>query len=115
MPEFASPAARQRRLLLLGRLQDAEDAYGAQVRSERAGVRTAALDSDLKRWCALGAAIVELALAVRRHCSASGFCDARPRLDALAARLVESIDDQIDAAAWRVIEAQVYLTMESLP
>jgi hypothetical protein len=102
-------AAWQRDLMLMGRLHDAEDDHNAAVLALRAGVTTAALDQDLFRWRALGSAIVELARMVRGQCAASDFCDARPRVTALAARLVEAIDDQLDQPAWSVINAHVGL------
>jgi hypothetical protein len=106
----APPAApRQRLLRLTSRLHDAENDHDAGLRAVRGGVRAEALTKDLQLWRALGAAIVDLARIVREQCAASAFCDARPGIEPLAARLVESIDDQIDAAAWGVIAAQARL------
>lgn len=109
MDNASLAAPRQRLLLLTGRLHDAEDDHDAELRVERAGVCANALASDLQLWRGLGAAIVDIARLVRGHCSASSFCDARPAIEPLAVRLVEALDDQIDAAAWRVIAAQAHL------
>jgi hypothetical protein len=103
------PTSGERRLLLIGRLQDAEAEHDATIRSMRGGVCAPALSEDVRRWRAVGSAMAELARTVRRECAASAFCDARPCLELLAARLVEAIDDQIDAPAWRVINAQARL------
>ena len=106
-------AARQRRLVQMGRLHDAQDDHNAAVLAMREGVGAAALDRDILRWRALGASIVDLARMVRGQCEASEFCDARPRLEPLAVRLVEAIDDLIDRPVWIVIDAQVRLLAAS--
>jgi hypothetical protein len=106
-------AARQRRLVLMGRLHDAQDDHNATVLATRGGVGATALDGDILRWRALGASIVELARLVRCQCEASTFCDARPRLEPLAVRLIEAIDDLIDRPVWIVIDAQVRLLAAS--
>ncbi|HEX4181140.1 MAG TPA: hypothetical protein VHY32_10150 [Caulobacteraceae bacterium] len=93
----------------MSRLHDAEDDHHAAVRAVRAGVTQAALDQDVRRWRALGHAIVDLARLVSGQCAASAFCDGRPGVFALAVRLAEAIDDQVDGPAWRVIEAQARL------
>ena len=106
-------AARQRRLVLMGRLHDAQDDHNAAVLAAREGVGATALDGDILRWRTLGSSIVELARLVRCQCETSAFCDARPRLEPLAVRLIEAIDDLIDLPAWRVIDAQVRLLAAS--
>jgi hypothetical protein len=93
----------------LDRLYDAERDHDAAIRSSRSGVSDARLAEDLLRWRRLGSAIADLARLVGDHCAASAFCDTRPRTDVLASRLVEAIDDQIDEAAWRVVEARARL------
>jgi hypothetical protein len=109
MPDAVPTAPRQRKLVLMGRLHDAQDDHNKAIVSERRGATAAALDSDLSRWRVLGSAIVDLARLVRGQCAASAFCDARPEIEPLTARLVEAIDDQIDQPAWIVIDAQARL------
>jgi hypothetical protein len=106
-------AARQRRLVLMDRLHDAQDDHNAAVLAACEGVGAAALDRDILQWRALGASIVELARMVRGQGEASAFCDARPRLEPLAVRLVEAIDDLIDRPVRIVIDAQVRLLAAS--
>ena len=101
--------SRQRKLILMGRLHDAQDDHNTAILSIRQGVTAPALDGDLVRWRALGSAIIDLARLLRSHCAASAFCDARPEIESLAVRLVEAIDDQIDQPAWSVIDAQTRL------
>jgi len=109
MPDAVLTAQRQHRLTLMGRLHDAEDDHNAAVLTARGGVAATALDGDILLWQALGSAIVDLARLLRAYCIASAFCDARPGIEPLAARLVEAIDDQIDRHAWDVIQAQARL------
>lgn len=109
MADAVSSAPRQRTLLLLGRLHDAQDDHNEAIFAARDGVTMADLNSDLRKWRILGSAIVDLARLVRGQCAASGFCDARPEVGNLAARLVEAIDDQIDRPAWIVVDAQTRL------
>ena len=97
------------RLLLMGRANDAADDHHQAIRASRSGVTQAALDQDIGRWHSLAFAIADLARLVSGHCAASAFCDARPTAGALAVRLVEAIDDQIDPPAWRVVNAEVRL------
>jgi hypothetical protein len=101
--------ARQRLLSLQGRLHDAEDDHDAAVRAARCGVTRQALQADLALWRAAGSAVVALAERLRAACLTSAFCDARPDVGMAAIRLIESVDDQIDLPAWRVIAAQVRL------
>lgn len=109
MPDAVLTTPRQRKLTLMGRLHDAQDDHDAAILAVRGGVAAAALDSDILLWRALGSAIVDLARLARASCAASAFCDARPGIEPLAARLVEAIDDQIDRPAWSVIQAQARL------
>jgi len=106
MPDAVLTAERQHKLTLIGRLHDAQDDHNAAVMAARGGVAASALDGDILLWQALGSAIVDLARLLRAYCAASAFCDARPGIEPLTARLVESIDDQIDRHAWGVIQAQ---------
>jgi hypothetical protein len=115
MDSISLVASSERRPLLLDQLHAAEADHDESIRSVREGVRSNALAEDSRRWRALGAAIVGLARLIRRECAASAFCDARPSIAELAVRLVESVDDQIDAPAWRVIDAQVRLEAGSRP
>ena len=57
----------------------------------------------------LGAAVGALAHLVCDACATSAFGERRPRPDHLAARLSESIDDQIDRDAWLVMDAAARL------
>ena len=90
-------------------LHAAQDDHNAAVLTIRAGVSAAALDSDNRRWETAARAIVALARSLRAHCAASFFCDARPQIDTLTARLVDALDDQIDPHVWAVIEAAARL------
>jgi hypothetical protein len=89
----------------MGRVHDVEDDHHAAILDIRRGATRTALDEDLRRWRTLGSAIVDLARLVSDHCAQSAFCDARPRIESLTARMVEAIDDQIDGHAWRVVDA----------
>ncbi len=109
MQDAVLTAPRQHKLTLIGRLHDAQDDHNAAIKAVRSGVTAPALDGDILLWQALGSAIVDLARLVRAHCGASSFCDARPGIEPLTARLVEAIDDQIDRHAWTVIQAQARL------
>ena len=109
MPDAVLTAPRQHKLTLMGRLHDAQDDHNAAVMTASSGVTAAALDGDILLWQALGSAIVDLARLVCAYCAASSFCDARPGIEPLTARLVESIDDQIDLHAWGVVQAQARL------
>jgi hypothetical protein len=51
---------------------------------------------------------------VRKGCAASAFCDARPDVTHLAARLSEAIDDQLDPEAWALVDAAARLSAASL-
>lgn len=88
-----------------GRLAAAENGHDADRRSTCSGVTARALVADNDAWEEIGAAIADLARLIHARCATSRLCNARPRIDALAARVSEAIDDQIDAAAWRVIDA----------
>jgi hypothetical protein len=109
MPDAVLTAPRQHKLTLMGRLHDAQDDHNAAVLAARGGVTGTALDGDVLLWQALGSAIADLARHIRAYCAASSFCDARPGIEPLTARLVEAIDDQIDRHAWGVIQAQARL------
>jgi len=98
-------AQRQHRRLLQGRLHDAEDDFDDACRGHFAGVTSAALLADKKRWRELGGAIASVARLISMSCASSQFCPGRPQTDLLAARISEAIDDQIDASAWAVIDA----------
>ena len=97
------------RLLLMGRANDAAADHHEAIRAIRSGVTQVALDRDIGRWRGLAFAIADLARLVSGQCTASAFCDARPAIGALAERLVDAIDDQIDPPAWRVVNAEVRL------
>jgi hypothetical protein len=86
-------------------LYAAMDRHDAERRTAVAGVTAHALDADKLAWSRIGEAIASLADLVTDLCQASAFCQTQPRRDLLCARLVESIDDQVDAAAWAIIEA----------
>ena len=100
---------RRNRLALLGRLQDAEEEHDRARRRGLSGVTAEALDADKARWSRIGGAIAALARAIAQTCAASAFGDARPAHGELTARLSESIDDQFDPAAWRIVDAAARL------
>ncbi len=99
----------------LRRLRDAEDEHDEIRRAFRAGASARALAAEVRRWEALGEVIAPLAGLVARRCAASHFCDARPDVLLLAARLSESIDDLMDAPAWAVAEASARLAAAERP
>ncbi len=86
-------------------LRDVQIEHDAIRCSIRAGVSAEALASDNLKWEIIGDAICDLADMIARECAASAFCDSRPDIPALTARLSEAIDDLIDEPAWMVIDA----------
>lgn len=104
-------ASRRDRLALLGRLQDAEDIHDQARRRNLTGVTAEALEADKAYWSGIGGAIATLARTISHACAASAFCETRPKLGDLASRLSESIDDQLDPEAWRVIDAAARLAI----
>ncbi|QUD88033.1 hypothetical protein [Phenylobacterium montanum] len=92
-----------------GRLRDALLDHDQARRHESAGVSANALDADIALWLGLGGAIADLADRIRDACRRSAFANRRPEAAALAARLSEAIDDQVDTPAWRVIDAAARL------
>jgi hypothetical protein len=107
-PSITMPG--QHRLLLLGRLQDAQHDYATTRRQDCEGACTAALGADCDGWEEIGAAIAGLARLIRARCASSVFCAARPDIELLTARLSEAIDDQFDRASWIVVDAAARLT-----
>ncbi len=79
--------------------------HDADRRERFSGVIAADLDGDKQIWSGVGEAIAALARMLVEGCDTSAFCAAPPSASAVCARLVESIDDQVDVAAWRLIEA----------
>ena len=86
-------------------LERALDDHDSDRRHTTAGVTAADLASDKQLWVDLGQAVAALARRLADGCDASIFCGDRIAAARLCVRLVESIDDQIDIVAWRVIEA----------
>ena len=70
-----------------------------------AGVTEVDLDADKRLWQEVGEALAALARLIADCCGASAFNATRPGTSALCSRLAESIDDQVDGAAWALIEA----------
>ncbi|HEY2660053.1 MAG TPA: hypothetical protein VGI79_10050 [Caulobacteraceae bacterium] len=83
-------------------------------RSAASGVAVPGFHVDCDLWGQLGTAIAGLAHQIGLACRDSQYCSDRPEAAALAARLSESIDDQIDAAAWAVINAAARLRAATL-
>lgn len=113
---FASSPVRRpsidrspRRLILLGRLQDAEDDHDRDRREAFAGATQARLDVEKALWTQVGASIAALAGMVAEGCAGSAFSDARPDIEQMTVRLAEAIDDQLDPPAWRLIDAAARL------
>jgi hypothetical protein len=106
-----SPADRRQRLILLGRLQEAEADHDRARLGLFAGVTPEALDAEKTRWSRIGGAIAALARMVCETCAISAFCETRPRLEQVTLRLSESIDDQFDREAWRLIDAAARLAV----
>jgi hypothetical protein len=113
--QIVDTAPRQRRLLLLGRLQDAEDDYATARREACEGVCAAALRADNDGWEEIGAAIAGLARLIGARCASSLFCDARPDVELVAARLSEAVDDQFDPPSWGVVDAAARLAAVEAP
>ncbi|MDR3512373.1 MAG: hypothetical protein P4L73_12120 [Caulobacteraceae bacterium] len=110
-PPARSASDRGHRLLLLGRLQEAEDDHDRNRRARFAGVTGELLDADKARWSRIGGALATLARLIGEACASSAFCEARPRAELVAARLSEAIDDQIDREAWLVADAAARLAI----
>jgi hypothetical protein len=109
-PTFPAPQ-RRHFLTLLGRLQEAEDDHDRDRRSHISGVSQERLETDKTRWSSVGGAVAALAAQICSACAASAFAEARPKVDQLAQRLSEAIDDQLDAPAWRLIDAAARLAV----
>lgn len=105
------PAAdtRRARLALMGRLQDAEDDHDRRRCAQAEGAAAYLLERDKARWTSLGQALAALARQVSDAGAASPFSETRPAAEAVAVRLSEAIDDQLDDAAWRVMDAAARL------
>ena len=86
-------------------LQSALNDHDARRRSAFAGVMAAELEADKQLWRDIGEAIAALARRIADGCAASAFVAGRPAVAALRERLVESIDDQLEPAAWTVVDA----------
>ncbi len=106
-----TPSERSQIALVWSRLRDAEHEHDDIRRAFRDGATSRALHADNRRWEALGAAVAELARAITSHCTASGFCDARPDAVLLTARICESFDDLMDEPAWTVVDAAARLAV----
>jgi hypothetical protein len=95
--------------LLLGHLQEAEAEHDRGRRDYLSRDTIKALDADRALWTNVGAAVGALAHLVSGAgacaCAASALGELRPRPDRPAARLSESIDDQIDRDAWLIVDA----------
>ena len=98
-------------LRLRARLDDAQREHDVIRLAQCAGVHGSALDEDNRRWELIGGAIACLARLLGQHCAASAFCDASPDLTLVTQRMSESIDDLLDAPAWRVIDAAARLAV----
>jgi hypothetical protein len=86
-------------------LRDAQVDHDVERRSAVEGVTARGLAEDNLRWERIGEAIAALARLIHQLCADSEFGEARPAVEGVAIRLSESIDDQVDVCAWRVIEA----------
>jgi hypothetical protein len=86
-------------------LRSALDAHDHARRAAFEGVTDAELACEHAHWDAVGAAVAGVAEMIRRRCAASAFCASPPEAGALAVRITEAIDDQLDEAAWRVVDA----------
>jgi hypothetical protein len=104
-----TPPDQRRRLVLLGRLQDAEDSHDIERRGSFVGVTASLLDADKARWSDIGYALASAAAMIRDACVRSAFCGTRPTVDHLTARLSEAIDDQLDRESWAVVDAAARL------
>lgn len=107
MPTTLSDRSNHR--LLLGHLQEAEADHDRGRRDSLLEVTAHALDADKALWTNVGAAVGALAHLVSGACAASALGERRPKPDHLAARLSESIDDQIDRDAWLIVDAAARL------
>lgn len=105
----AEPERGDRERLLLYRLYDAERNHAGARRSACEGASAHALDADHARWARIGREVATLARLIRAECGASQFCDARPDIETLTARLSEAIDDQLDGPSWAMVDAAARL------
>jgi hypothetical protein len=101
--------ARRVRLALLGRLQEAESDHDRARREGLAGVTQRLLDADKARWSRIGEALAAMARLVSETCASSAFGETRPKVEDVAVRLSEAIDDQLDSEAWPVVDAATRL------
>lgn len=90
-------------------LREAQRRHDHDRRRHRDGVSAQDLAADNGLWNQVGRDIAGLARRIRQSCLTSHFGDARPEVTLLVDRLVESVDDQVDNAAWRVIQAAARL------
>lgn len=97
------------------RLRDTLRDHDEDRRRHGQGVTGAALDADAALWLALGGAVATLAGQIREACRLSAFSSHRPDAQVLAARMSESIDDQLDLTAWRIVDAAARLKATSTP
>jgi hypothetical protein len=106
----------ERRQKFVFRLCKAEEDHAIAHRSTCEGASAAALNSDNGLWLEVGDAIAALARLIQAQCAKSQFCGARPKVEMLAARLSEAIDDQLDVPCWAVVDAAARLgASRSLP
>lgn len=105
----SSLSDRSNRRLLLGHLQEAEADHDRGRRDSLSSVTRTALEADKALWTNVGAAVGALAHLVSGACASSALGERRPRPSDVAARLSESIDDQIDRDAWLIVDAAARL------
>ena len=86
-------------------LHSALDAHDQRRRNTFAGTLAADLAADKQIWSAIGDAFAALARRIADGCAASAFVGDQPALSALCDRLTQSVDDQLDPDAWRVVDA----------
>ena len=88
------------------------DRHDTDRRENFTGVTAADLDADKQIWSEIGAMVAAVARRLTDGCRASGFFAGKPDPATVCARLVESIDDQVDIPAWRLIEAAARARLE---
>ena len=100
-PQIASP--------LEDRLRRLQRDHDNERKKSDEGAAASDVDADNELWLNLGCAIADLARMISRSCRNSCCSSARPEVSALAARLSEAIDDQLDLSAWRIVDAAARL------
>jgi hypothetical protein len=86
-------------------LHDAMDRHDADRRARFQAASNDSLSADRAGWIEIGEAIAALAQLVTARCRASAFVFAAPNAVELGLRIVDAVDEPLDAAAFVVVSA----------